>query len=347
MGRLVAFLFLALALAAPSAMAREACDGFQVGTFVDGVPYFTQRMSRTDAGGVSAFVHPDDARISVSYRLQAVGEQPRTSRADFVKALQKRLAGEYPDRADVTYRTSVNPYDPLSWTVQARRQVGEDVDSNGTLTVRVAPTCHLVAAWHVFETPVLGSRIKEFNLALEAVRTLAAQKMAPSGFMPDSTVPLGPSSLVFGILLPLIAAAVLFVSMRSMIFHGDAGAPARAVSAAAAASVLVTFAVQVPYYQEGLPEMRYMDNAGLLAIVALSCLAAAALGRARVVLWSYALSLCAGAALAVGAMLGWSPDRAVCGPLSGALLLSGVAGLWLWQMQASATGRGRRSPRVA
>ncbi len=347
MGRLVALLFLALALAAPSAMARESCDGFHVGNFVDGIPYYTQRMSRTDVGGVSAFVHPDDARISVTYRLQAVGEQPATSRAEFVRALQKRLAGEYPDRPDVTYLTSVNPYDPPAWTVQARRQVGEDVDSNGTMTVRIAPTCHLIAAWHVFETPVLGSRIKEFNLALEAVRALAAQKMAPSGFLPDSTVPSGPSSLVFGILLPLIAAGVLFASMRSMIFHGDAAAPTRAVAAAAAASAMAVLAVQVPYYVEGLHEMRHMDNAGLLGAVALSSLAAAALGRARVVLWSFALSLCAGAALAVGTVLGWSPDRAVCAPLSGALVLSGVAGLWLWQMQAGAAGRGRRSPRTA
>jgi len=348
MGRMAAILAVLMATLASPAVAREACDGFRVEPFVAAVPYYAEKMRAVDAGeGGLGYVHPDDGRISVSFRLQVVAEQPQTTRAEFTRELSARLAHEFQPRGDVVYRTSVNPYDPIAWTVQSRQALGDDMVSKGTQAVRIAPTCNLVASWNVVEAPVLASRIKEFNSALEAVRTLSVKRMDPNGFLPDSTVPTGYRALVLGLGLPLAASVVLFLAMRSMLFHGRGGSPVRALCLAAATCACLGAALQVPRYHEGLDELRHIDNAAVLALVMASYLVAAATGEARALLWAFSVSLSSSVALGVCAFLSWSPDRAVSSVTALALLAFGAGGLRKWQTQVEARRRRGRATSAA
>lgn len=345
MVRRAAFVLMALFMALAPASAREACEGYSVETFVDRVPALAQRMVRAPGQpeGTVRFVHPDDARISVAFGLQAAAPGAPVTRADYAKDILQRLNASIPPASAAAYKATVNPFDPVSWALQSRTPVGENVETRGQMTVRVAPTCHLVIAWQVYESAILASRITELNAAIEAVRALSVKDMAPAGFLPDSNVPMGRKSVLLGVGLPFLAALILAATLKSMLFYGRPGGQARAVMAVTAAMTALGVLVQAPHYAEGLADLRFTDNGILLSSLSLLLLGAGLTGSARLSLASATLSLSTSVALVVGAAYGWSPDTGVCLFIALALMVCAGSVLWFWHGAVARAGRRQAS----
>ena len=354
MARIALFLALAVLWGQPALAASSDCRGFELAPFLDGVPYLAKSMRRAEApDGMARFVHPDEERISLTVGLRPVPEGAPTTRSDFVRDTHARILSENGGSAGLI--ATVSPYEPVTWTVQSRNAVGDSgVDSRGVTTIRIAPTCHLVAAWQVFETASLVNRIKEFNGALDSIKKVAAAKMAPHGFLEDSTIPIGWRSVWFGAALPLLASLALMFTLRSMLFYGDPGSVSRMLAGAGAGCVGMVLLSHLPAYFAGFPEGRFVDTCILLSTVGAALALAAATGWGRLVLPAFSVSLIAALTLGVEAYLGWTPSPVLAGILAVALAGTSVGGLWAWHSQASAprfvakTRAGsRREPSVA
>lgn len=340
MRRTAAFLIGIFLLAAP--VAQAACVGIHVPSLVGGVPYFVDRMTPSAQSvpeGTVALSHRDDARIRVTIRAESVDPIPPMRRSEFIQSLRQATRG---DNRGAEPIVGIVPYDPMSWSVQTRSRNGDALVSDGSLTIRQSPTCQVVASWSVVETPVLVGRVKEFASALDVLRSHVARISLPIEFMPEANVPTGNNAILFGLLLPLGAAGLLFYSLRHMLNLSDPGLSARAVAGIGAVVAATTVAFQAPEYLEGLPDFRFTDVAGLLLASGLLLAAMSATANGKVTLAAFSVTLCAGLAVGVGAAMGWTPAPHMGLLVAATLFACALVGLWLWNGQAY-----KRVPRIA
>jgi len=349
MRRLTCLAFLALALAGLPAQAQELCERYKVEQFVDAVPYFSTRMQRAAAApGTVAYVHPDDSRINVTFRMQVAPDEAPSTRMAYIRDLRERLDREAAKAAPGTeVDKGVFPYDPISWTLQSRTVDGETTDAAGSITVRVAPTCHLVAVWRVMEQPLLTTRIRELTMALEAVRTLSRAHMADQRFLPDSNVPTGARAVLFNLLIPVLASFALMFGLKSMQFLGRPGPIPRVLAGAGAVASAAVLSLQMQDYLDGFVEQRFMDNAGLLFLLVGVLAPAAVLGNQKSVLSGFAVAACGGLALALATLLGWTPSSGPSASLAALLIGISLVGLRVWQVQGTGPQPVRRVARQA
>ncbi len=328
------------ALFAP-AMAQQGCASYAAETFVKNVPFFGSKMSPTASSSpaVLNFVHPDDARLTVSFYLKAQATAVE-SRSDFLQNLRSRLDSEVAARraTGAAVESGIFPYDPVAWTVATRKQRQDGTDVAGELVIRLTASCQLVASWNVFETSVLARRISEITNALDAVRLLSVRQLPASEFLPDRRVPSGHSSLVFGFFGPLAAAGVIFVLLRGWLNYDRPGVLARCIIGAGAVVGLYALLVQSPVYQEAIGHYRYLDNLLLSGFTTLLLLIAVISGSQKTALMAFAASLCAGLSLGVSAWFGWSPVDTIAPTLAIFFIFVGFSGLLLWGMQTRPSG---------
>ena len=322
-------------------MAQQSCYGLNVETFVKNVPFFGSKMRSTPSNnpGVLSFVHPDDARLTVAFYLRGQSYAIE-SRSDFLQNLETRLDAEVAARRSgkVQAERGIFPYDPVAWTVSTRAFRPDGADVAGELVIRLTSSCQLVASWSVFETSVLASRIAEITNALDAIRLLSARQVPPADFLPDRRIPTGPSSILFGFVGPLAAAAVIILLLRGWLNYDRPGILARIIIGAGAAVGLYAIAVQSPVFLETVPQFRHLDNLLLTSGTTLLLLIASVVGSQRAGLSAFVMSLCAGLSLGLSAWFGWSPVDAIAPILAMFFVLVGFSGLLLWGMQTRPSG---------
>ncbi|AOG03039.1 hypothetical protein [Bosea sp. RAC05] len=332
-------------------MAQQGCGSLSVEPFVKNVPFFGTKMTpvRSTSPEVLSFVHPDDARLAVSFFLRARTTAVE-SRSDFLQNLRSRLDAEVASRraGGAVVESGIFPYDPVAWTVATRSSRQDGADVSGELVIRLTATCQLVASWNVYETSVLAKRITEITNALDAVRLLSVRLLPASEFLPDRRIPSGPSSLIFGFFGPLAAAGVIIVLLRGWLNYDRPGLLPRIISGAGAVVGVYAILVQSPVYREAIEQFRYIDSLLLTGCATLLLLIAVVSGNQKTALTAYAASLCAGLSLGVSAWFGWSPVDAIAPSLSAFFVFVGFFGLLLWGMQARPTGiRGMRTAAAA
>lgn len=333
MRRLVAFLFGITFMSAAAVAAT--CPGVDVPALVGGVPYYGARMvpMSSPGNGAVALVHRDDARIRLTVRAETAQPLAPTRRSEFIKFLRASLRDSVPRSAGEPI-IGIVPYDPVSWSAQTRSGNQDALASEGAMTVMQSPTCRVVAAWSVVETPVLVGRVKEFASALDDLRARIGEVSVPVEFLPEANVPTGNNAILYGLMLPLAAAGLLFYALRHMLNLSDPSRNARSVAAVGALVAGATVAYQMPYYLEGLPDFRFTDVGGLLAVSGLLLAAMSAFANGKVTLAALAVTLCAGLTIGIGATMGWTPEPGLGLAVAGALFLCALVSLWLWNGQS-------------
>lgn len=349
--RRIAILIAGLLVGASPGAALASCQGVDVKDLVAHVPYFSEKMDRDtqrQSTSMVSFVHRDDARIRLDVRSQAAVQTPPVTKTEFIRDLRGALRDNFRTREGVGEPiVAVVPFDPLTWTVQSRVRSGDNVLSNGFMTIQKSSTCHVVATWSVVETPVLLSRIKEFTAALETLRYRVSEIAEPMAFLPEVNVPTGRKAILYGLFLPLAAAMLLAFGMRNILLLDPPGRKPRMVAGLGAGVAGVALLVQMPEFMEGYPDMRFLDVAGLLALIS-GTMGATAMGAgSRVGLGAFSLTFAGALALGVAGAFGWTPWPVLSIAVAAALVGCGCMGVWSWQNQPFRRVTMARERRVA
>ena len=333
--RRIAILIAGLIAGAPLA-AQATCQGVDARKLASEVPYFHENMDASPGASgpaIVSFVHRDDARIKLEIRTQSAVETAPVTRGEFIKDLRDSLRDSNRGSSGGNAVVSVVPYDPVTWTVQRRAPSGSSVASTGSMTIQQSPTCLVVAAWSVFETPVLMSRIEHFTSALETLRYRVAEISRPVSFLPEVNVPAGRGALAYGLGLPLLAAFAIGYGMRRILLLESPGKAPRRVAGIGAAVTTAALIAQMPSFLDGFADLRFTDVAILLGATSCLMLATAVGAAGTIALAAFSLGMSSGVALVSAGAFGWTPLPWLS-MVVGLLLAVGSAwGVWSWLSQ--------------
>jgi hypothetical protein len=259
------------------------------------------------------------------------------TRGEFLKGVSVRLQAEAAaaNTRGVEELFGVFPSDPVSWsTVTRTSSPSGGAVSNGVLTIRVSPSCHLVADWTAPDASILQSRVQEFGASLEAIRVLSLSLTTPPDFVTDDYAPVGPRAIAINFVVPLLFSFALSHILRSMILLAPPSARPRAVAAAAALVAAAVVYFQAKSYVSNFGEQKYLDNALLMTTELLLLSYAAATGRQLAMLAGLASSAVFGVVLGTTAWVGWAPNTLVAAGSAVVFTSAGAAGLAIWQHEA-------------
>ncbi len=327
---LTAAVLLCLTMLPAAALGTDGCGARDVRAITASVPNLTKEMSAAADATTreQTLANDDDARIAATVRLRPNPVEARVTRADYVRDVQRSL-----DAASTAgggaVETSLNPYDPVSWSL-ARHGVGVDSVSTGEEVVRLSPTCRFVIDWQAPNVPVLQQRVQRFGAAVRALRDAAAPQAEASTFAGDDYVPTGLAAICLGLALPLAVVALVTHLVLRLAEDREPPRASRACALAAGAAAAVAVALQSRSFLANLADLRFSGEAALLVLVCALAAIAATLGWKSLVGVALSAAMTCGYSLGVATYLNWVPSWAVSLGCAIPMALAGGYGLWTW-----------------
>ncbi|MTH95482.1 hypothetical protein [Roseibium sp. RKSG952] len=296
-------------------------------------PYFSERMTASqDSTQYSvSYQHVDDPRIVATFSVSPAQPVGEVSRSDYVSLLEEQsrnfVNGVVSRGRWADY--SVYPFDPVATRIIEQ----DEVDRVGTalvgqMRVRMTPECLLTAYYLAPASMNLRSRWVELDTRISELRDRASFLTVPETWLPDDTTPVGGTALGIGFGVPVAVMALLFFLMGNM---RDLDGPRVLTKTVMVCSGIVgigVIAVQFQLYQEGLAELRYVDNFALLATLAILSFAGAFGGTPKS-LFVFIASCVTGITLSINSYLDWTPVPAITSFAGVALILMGVFGFYV------------------
>lgn len=329
--------FLFLVVLAP--VAHAACE-LTPERILRTSPYFSERMtvSQDSTQYSVSFQHVDDPRIVATFSVSPAQPVGEVSRSDYVGLLEEQsrnfVNGVTSKGRWADY--SVYPYDPVATRIIEQDEVARvGTALVGQMRVRMTPECLLTAYYLAPASMNLRSRWVELDTNIAQLRDRARFLTVPESWLPDDTTPVGGAALGIGFGVPVVVIALLFFLMGHMRDLDVPGVWTKTVMGCSGVVGLGLIAIQFPIYQEGLAELRYVDNFVLLAtLVVLSF--AGPFGGTSSSLLAFIASCVTGITLSVNSYLDWTPDPAITSIAGIALILMGVFGFYAWSSGSTA-----------
>jgi len=337
-----AIVFLVAMLTLVSSGAMAACT-MNPSDIVYKAPYFGTRMKPVEAHsreGSLVFSHVDDPRVIVNFTMASADPVGNVSRSEHVAELES-YANTLVERAESEGRwaqRAIFPYDPVAWRIVEETTVeGVGEATVGHMEIRVTPRCILVADFISPSSVNLRQRWIQMATEIANIRDAASSVVVPERWKPEDTTPRGKVAILGGFLSPVVVTVILYMLLGNLRRLDPPAMTTRVILLSAAAVALGTVAYQHAFYQEALPQGKYIDNLFLLGGAGAAALVGSVVLVQQTALFGLVAASIAGFTFVAASLIGWTPDGVIGIAVGCSLMFMGGFGFYAWNQSSART----------
>jgi hypothetical protein len=334
MQRFLAYFFMIFAALTSTAWAQQCM--LDTRAVLISSPYFQEQFNTAPGGtqGSLTLQMKDDPRIIVNFAMETPDASAKRSISQYLNGVRAEFSS-YISAVKAEGRwieLTTFPYEPLAWRIVEEAKL-PDVGPSlvGRMYIRLSEDCLLAANFVAPSNINLRSRWHAFSDAVANLRSDAASFVIPTQWAPEDTTPTGIMALAIGYFSPMFCAIAGFFLMGHLTRLDRPSLYTRINLASIGAVMVGSILYQSNAFIEEFQNLRYTDNALLLATTGLLCFVALGFNQTMTVL-ALVTACITGLTLVSLSFFEWTPDPNISLVVGGTILIMGVLGFLSWSM---------------